>query len=323
MDPTFVRRMASPDCYLHSLDGAAAKFVPMDRDAYRRSIFLDHRIALAEGEQFDIDLVQLAEIVPKPQPTGWIFHVAHCGSTLLARALEELTDGLVLREPLALRQLALGSSQVELPAVLALLGRRYPGMGRTVIKANVPVNFMLEQIAAADPEAPAILLYSRLPDYLLAVLRSPQHRGWVRTISGHLAAHLDADDAASDAELAAALWLAQHRRFAAALDAMPQARTLEAEQFYARPEVAVTSAARLFGLPADPQIAADIAAGPLFKTYSKGAGQPFDNAVRLARRASLAEQLRSDIAEAGTWLARRNVDADALVATLAQVSLIA
>lgn len=323
MDPSIARRLASPDFYLHALDGTVAQFMPMDRAAYRRSIFLDHRISMAEGEPFGLDLAGAAGFLPDAQPVGWIFHVAHCGSTLLARALEELTGTLVLREPVALRQLALGSNRQALPAVLALLARRYPGDGRTVIKANVPVNFMLDQIAAADPGAPAILLYSHLPDYLLAVLRSPNHRGWVRTISGQLAAHIGTNDASSDAELAAALWLAQHHRFADALKAMPQARTLEAEQFYADPAAALTKAAALYELPSDSALATQIAAGPLFATYSKNSGQAFDNAARLARRDHLAGQLDGELAEAAAWLDRHGVDADALVATLDQAALMA
>jgi len=38
---------ASPDHYLHSFEGDAAVFVPMDRAAYHRSIFLDGRISPA------------------------------------------------------------------------------------------------------------------------------------------------------------------------------------------------------------------------------------------------------------------------------------
>jgi hypothetical protein len=322
MEPTIARQLASPDCYLHSLDGGAGWFVPMDRAAYHRSIFLDHRISLAEGAQFALELDGLAGVIPPAQPIGWIFHVAHCGSTLLARALEELTGALVLREPSALRQVALDADPLHLPAVLALLGRRYPEAGRTVIKANVPVNFLLEPIAAADPDAPAILLYSRHTDYLLAILRSPNHRGWVRAISTLLAGRLETHDAASDAELAAALWLAQHRRFAAALQAMPRARTLEAEQFYARPAEALTAAAALYELPGGTEAAAAIVAGPLFTTYSKNPGLAFDNAARLARRQHLVGQLASELAEATAWLARQGVDGEALVVTLDKAALL-
>lgn len=322
MEPTIARQLASPDCYLHSLDGGVGRFVPMDRAAYRRSIFLDHRISLAEGTEFALDLGAQADAIPSPQPTGWIFHVAHCGSTLLARALEELTGTLVLREPLALRQVALDADPRYLPAVLALLGRRYPGAGRTVIKANVPVNFLLEPIAAAEPQAPAILLYSRLTDYLLAILRSPNHRSWVRAISTLLAGRLETHDAASDAELAAALWLVQHRRFAATLQAMPRARTLEAEQFYARPAEALAAAAALYELPGSADLAATIAAGPLFATYSKNPGVAFDNAARLARRQHLVGQLASELAEATAWLARQGVDGEALAARLDKAALL-
>ncbi|MEQ1689177.1 MAG: hypothetical protein ABL874_11450, partial [Sphingopyxis sp.] len=171
LDPLF----GSPDHYLHSFEGDAALFVPMDRTAYRRSIFLDQRISPAEGQVVRVSQGLLVQ-APAACPTGWIFHMAHCGSTLLARALDELGGGLMLREPLALRQLAL---QPDLGAMLAptlaLLSRRYPVSDATVIKANVPVNFMLDRISASDPQARAIFLYCRLPDYLCAILRSDQH----------------------------------------------------------------------------------------------------------------------------------------------------
>jgi hypothetical protein len=322
MDPAFTRLLASPDCYLHSLDGGMARLVPMDRASYRRSIFLDHRIALAPGEPATAPMAEVAATMPAVQQAGWIFHVAHCGSTLLARALEELTGGLVLREPLALRQVALDPAAEHLETVLGLVARRYPGGGPTVIKANVPVNFILDRIAAYDSAASAILLFSRLPDYLLAILRSPTHRNWVRTISAMLANHLPSGDARTDAELAAALWLAQHQRFAATLSAMPQARTLEAEQFFIRPAAALVAAAQLYGLAGDAAMAARTAAGPLFGTYSKNPGVAFDNAARIARRDALLHDLRGELDQAAAWLDRQGTDPDRLSATLTAASLI-
>ena len=97
---------ASPDHYLHSFEGDAAVFVPMDREAYRRSIFLDGRTRPAANRSMRLPAGALVEPVRRPEPTGSIFHVAHCGSTLLARALDRPSTNLVLREPLALRQLA-------------------------------------------------------------------------------------------------------------------------------------------------------------------------------------------------------------------------
>jgi len=323
MTQSLAQLLASPDVYLHSFEGGEGVLVPMDRAAYRRSIFLDRRISPAGEGGWRVASSALAAAVPPMQPMGWIFHVAHCGSTLLARALDELGGGLVLREPLPLRQLALAPDPALLPNVLALLSRRYPGDGLSVVKANVPVNFMLEAIAAADPAAPTVLLWSRLPDYLTAILRSPNHRGWVRNVTGLLARHLGDLAGLSDAECAAALWAAQHRRFVQVLALMPRARALEAERFFADPAAALEAAARHFGMaPEVAQIAA-LVDGPLFSTYSKNPAAQFDNAARQSLKLRNAQELAGEIAQAELWLAAAALDAGELVERLDAASLLA
>src|SRR4051812_36850309 len=61
---------ASPDHYLHSFDGDQAVFVPMDRAAYHRSIFLDGRIAPAADGELRVPLAALGP-APAPLPTAW------------------------------------------------------------------------------------------------------------------------------------------------------------------------------------------------------------------------------------------------------------
>lgn len=321
MTEALAQLLATPDAYLHSLEGDEAVLVPMDRTAYRRSIFLDHRISPAGEGGWRVPLGELGGAVPSAQPMGWIFHVAHCGSTLLARALDELGGGLVLREPSALRQLALQHDRPLLPAVLAMLSRRYPGDGPSLVKANVPVNFMLDAIAASDPVAPTILLWSRLDHYLTAVLRSDSHRGWVRGVTDLLAAHLGPLGGLCDAERAAALWIAQHRRFAALLDLMGHARPLEAERFFAEPAASLARAADLFGLGDCDARIARLVGGPLFATYSKNPGVRFDNTARQAMQIGTLQKLAPQIALARRWLDANAPDADQVVTRLDAASL--
>ena len=321
MAVTLDQLLASPDQYFYAFEGDHAVFVPMDRAAYRASYFLDQRIApAADGST----IVPVAALLARPMPAlpvHWIFHIAHCGSTLLARALEALGDGLVLREPAALRQLALAPDPARLRLALGLLARRYPGAPATLIKANVPVNFMLADIAAADPQARALLLYCALPDYLLAILRTPQHRAWLRGVTGQLAGPLGNLTGLSDGELGAALWQAQMQRFAAALALLPGARSLDAERFFARPAPVLQAAAQLFELPASAAGIEAVAGGALFRTYSKNPAAAFDNATRLARRRSLASELAPEIAEAERWLARQAPDIDAALAAISGAAL--
>lgn len=321
MDQSLARLLASPDAFLHALEGGEAVLVPMDREAYRRSIFLDHRISPARDGGWRVPVPTLANAAPPAGQLGWIFHVAHCGSTLLARALEELGSGLVLREPLALRQLALQEDKSLLPTVIALLSRRYPEGGRSLVKANVPVNFMLPAIAATDPQAPAVLLWSRLDDYLAAVLRSENHRGWVRNVTALLAPQLGPLDGLSDCERAAALWIAQHRAFADLLDRMENARPLEAERFFADPAACLARVADHFGIACPDRKVTDLARGPLFATYSKNPGLRFDNAARQAVRDAAMQKLASEIALAVRWLDAHAPDADIVVTRLEAASI--
>jgi hypothetical protein len=314
---------ASPDHYLHSFEGDSAVFMPMDRAAYHRSIFLDGRISPAANQSMKLPVGALAGPVRPPAPTGWIFHVAHCGSTLLARALDRPSASLVLREPLALRQLALAPDPRRLAITLAMLSKRYRDDAPTLVKANVPVNFLLPALVAADPEARSIFLYATLPDYLLAILRSDNHREWLRLVTGQLAAHLGDLSGRSDAERCAALWLAQMRAFTDAVSLMTNARTLDAEAFFAAPRPVIEAAAGHLGVPMEGAEIEEMVEGPLFATYSKNPEQPFDNSARLARREALEGPLAGEMAQARSWVEAATGGSAAIAEALAEARLAA
>ena len=303
MSPTPDALFTSPDHYLQSFDGQTARIVPMDRAAYHRSIFLDRRISSLPGQPTEMPVAPLAAEKRPALPISWIFHMAHCGSTLLARALDAPDASLVLREPQALRQTALAPDSARLALVLAMLGKRYRPDAPTLVKANVPVNFLLPEIAAADPQARAIFLHLPLRPYLLAILRSDVHRNWIHNVTSLLARHLGDLSHLSDAERAAALWLAQMEAFAHALKAMPHARALDAETFYAAPVPVLKAAARHLNVPIGGDALDATAAGPLFNTYSKDPSLAFGNADRLARNAGLERALAPELDAANAWVA--------------------
>ena len=288
----------SPDTYLHRVEDGTVVFVPMDRAAYHRSIFLDHRIqAAGVGETrgpFDTGSIQ---------PTSFIFHVAHCGSTLLARALDRIDGNLVLREPMALRQAAL-DRDVPLEAVLASLSRRYRDDLPTVIKANVPVNFILPRLIAAVPEMRALFLHMPLDAWLAAVLRSPQHRHWVHQVS----ALVGLPPLEADATAAAQLWLAQTDAFRAAMALLPQGATLNAERFFAEPVTALLASASALNVEMSEGDAAQIASGPLFTHDAKRPANTFDNAKRLRRASETQTAIAAEINAARNWIEARGGD---------------
>ena len=296
---------ASPNHYLHSFDGDEAIFVPMNRAAYHRSIFLDARISPAAGQPMKVPVAALAQASRAPQPTSWIFHMAHVGSTLLARALDEAAASLVLREPFALRQLALQPDERRLTVVAAMLSKRYRHDAPTLVKANAPVNFLLPKLGALEPDARAIMLYLPLRDYLLAILRGDSHRDWLRKVTGFLAPFLGDLSSLSDSERGAALWLAQANAFADALRAMPNARALNAEIFFADPELVVNAAAKHLGIPIGPAAIAAAVAGPLFSTNAKNPAVAFNNEQRVARRNDLERRMAAELDAAEEWIGQR------------------
>lgn len=243
--------------------------------------------------------------------------MAHCGSTLLARALDDPAASLVLREPLALRQTAIHRDPARLALVLAMLGKRYRSDAPTLVKANVPVNFLLREIAAADAGAGAILLYLPLRDYLLAILRDDNHRAWLRTVTGQLAPHLGDLSTLRDAERGAALWRAQTDAFVDALAVMPAARTLHAERFFRDPVPVLRAAARHLGIPVTDAGLEQVVGGPLFSTYSKNPAIAFDNQARLARLADVARTVAPELEMAEAWIARHGDKGRAEAALLA------
>ncbi len=298
----------SPDHYLHAFDRDEAVFVPMDRAAYRRSTFLDKRIIPAGSGTMRMPVAALVPGLRLPLATCWIFHMAHGGSTLLSRSLDRADANLVLREPFALRQTGLAPDATRLSIALAMLGKRYRSDAPTLIKANVPVNFILPEIAAADPSARAIFLAMPLKPYLLAVLRSADHRAWVRTVTTQLAGYLGDMATLPDAERAAALWLAQMRHFKAAMVFMPAARSLDPDELFLAPRDVLAVAARHFGIAMDAAAIDETVDGPLFSHHAKRPDEPFGNAERLARRATLEAEIGEELAAAEAWVARNGGD---------------
>lgn len=319
MGPTPDDLFATPDQHFLAFDGDDALFVRMDRDSYHRSIFLDRRNAARGAQPTRVALMPLVEaarerVVPR---TGWIFHVAHCGSTLLARLIDQPRSGLVLREPPPLRQLGVTAVNGEagkawdarLRLAAAMAARRYDPALATVVKANVPVNFILPRLLAIDPGAPSILLHFALEPYLLAVLGSPGNRAWIDRVTGLLApvlASVGLDPSAGTPQRAAALWLAQMRLFDDTLGAFPDAASLDAESFFAAPITVAAAAAAHLGLcPIDAKRSAEQLA-----SYSKEPTRRFDEIDRLARQARRRIALHDDIAASRRWLEASNGIAD-------------
>lgn len=315
----------NPDFYMFGFEGGDALFVRMSRESYAQSIFFDGRIVTVDDNLIRVPLISLraslSQMTKAALRIGWIFHMAHTGSTLLSRALDRPDKTLVIREPMTLRALGVEAGATrggklvadqlheKLQLALQMLNRRYSKDETVLVKANVPVNCIIRDILAGTPDPKAVLLHFGLEDYLTAILRGPNHRQWVENIFSELrlGEHPETAQAGGRqcAEKAAALWLFQIRAYADILGANPGVRSLDANILFDEPLLSLKAASEYFDCPLVEDEAERIVSGDLFSTYSKNPDAQFDNAHRKVRVAETRSVLADEIMIARRWIELR------------------
>jgi hypothetical protein len=192
----------SPDYFLQNLDfvNRIGLVVHVNRDMYRQAAFLDDRMFAADtqGAWFPLDsLLQITAALPACT-AHYIFHIGHCGSTLLSRLLGDVPGCFSLREPLGFLALAMTSRELKSPdshldakqwqdlfrMVTALQARCYAESDTALIKATSVAGNLLQPVLAADADSRAILLYMDLEPWLATMLRAPGTRESVRAFAG-------------------------------------------------------------------------------------------------------------------------------------------
>lgn len=311
--------LVNPDFYLFGLEDDHALFLPMDRRCYERSIFFDARIKPLQQHIIRVPLAPLfaarSQYAVREPRIGWIFHMAHTGSTLLSRALDIPGKDLVIREPIPLRALGVtagvngAATNDRLQLAVTMLDRRYAVDQPVIVKANVPVNVIVPDLLALSYYSKAVFLHFGLEDYLTAILRSPQHRLWVDQVCMEIGLGASAETGPltdlHSAEKAAALWLYQIRVYVSALEKYPATHSLDANTLFDDPVSTLTASSEYFECALDDTEVRQITSGPLFSTYAKNPLAAFDNSRRKARVSETRVSLVDDIALAKSWLKPR------------------
>lgn len=315
-----------PEFYPIEFSGRYAHFVRMNRDAYKRSIFADsHRVKPIDEVIYRVEIPHLISLYQASERhsarLNFLFHNAHCGSTLVARAIDLPEHNIVIREPGVLRQLAVDHARTVNPPgidsmwgqglrlVFRLLGRRYDSAQPVIVKANVPVNFILQELTSICPDTRTVILYSGLEDFMLAALKSPSRRQWVKRLLKELAdgvsatTGIEADKLAllADAPGAAILWLAQMKCFHESLNSQ-KAQILYSESFFNKPTEEIGKLFDWFGHSMSERNVREIVDGGLFAAHAKAPQIRYDNASRKAEKAALLEQMGGEIRSGISWL---------------------
>ncbi len=288
--------LSTPGWHLYDLHfpQQQATLLQLDESAYRAASFLDQRAASPTSPRQELALSDLQEaLTAATKPAHCIFHLGHCGSTLLSRALAASPNVLPLREPLTLRRLAAEpATQHLLVLVLAAHTRVFHPAQVAVIKASSMCNRLIEPIVCQHPAARAILLYVPLETYLAGMLGKLTPAADLRTQAEAKLADWQAIpgaaplsvDALDTTQLATLAWLSSMYFLLAAATTFPrQVLLLDFEMLLADAEASLALCASFMGLETETAVILDawpdISAG-----YSKQPDLPYS---AFNRRATL------------------------------------
>lgn len=317
---TVANLLGDPNYLLHQIDPAegVATFVPTTASLLSKPSFIDGRTDFATGPVVSVPLdALLAESLPSASgPDRYIFHVAFCGSTLLARMLEHEGVAFVLKEPNVLVDLANwrragkdGRFDPTLQLALGLLRRRWAKGEAIVVKPSNWINNLLPDIVAGSPDLKPVFVTMAPHAYAIAVLRGGRDRlTFAARTAAHLAPSLPEGNAWLQAAISAAgdpigqtLNLAlvalrlQERLFEA-----HDGTGIDAETIFAGPAAAALQASDALDLGLSPKVI-DTTAAARAQINSKRPGHAFFASEREGEDAEVAQHHGTTIDAALDW----------------------
>ncbi len=216
--------LLDPNYLAHRIDigGNRLIFLPTTRRLISRASFLDGRTAIATGPEVACRLDEALQAAETPAfeeaenaaPDRFIFHVAFCGSTRLARILDRPGRVLALREPNLLVELAdwkaaLDRRSGEDPRLAALvrltcvsLRSRWQPEEAVIVKPSNWVNNLLPELCLCGRRIRPVFVTSDRRAFLLAVFRGGRER---LAFAARVASHLASGNRSRQALLAAAI----------------------------------------------------------------------------------------------------------------------
>ena len=316
---------------VQAIDPAArlARLVRMDAARYRAASFLDDRM-LGDGAEARLcaldELIAASARIDAP-PAGWIFHIGHVGSTLVARLLGELGGTLSIREPRSLRDLG-AAADAERPALAHALrnamARRLDADEAVVVKATSFVSDHAPLLIA--PGARALLLYATPRHYIEGILAGENSVVELRALAAERARRLAMRGIAlpgldaSDVQLAAAAWLCEMSALDVAADAVAPDQLMWADfdALLADMGDGLPRIAAHFGITAARAEIDAVVSGPLMQRYSKALEFDYSPALRAQLLAGAGREHRADIDAALAALGSIGADVPLVARSLAR-----
>ena len=284
------------------------RLVRMDEAGYRDAGFLDDRLLQSPRETRLCRLDEaLAAVVGRRDDARWIFHIGHVGSTLISRLIGEFDSVLAVREPRALRDLAVVDAQAA-PAVAAglrlLMARSFAPEQAALVKATSFVSESAPLLLA--PGAAALLLFATPANYIASILAGENSVMELNVLHGVRDARLKSRGIAlqgfdrSNAHRAAAAWACEMTTLEAAANVLPDRDILWADfdRMLGDMAGAVQRCLGHFGFAVSRDEIAAVVNGPLMRRYSKALEYDYSPALRTELLAEAARENAANIADA-------------------------
>lgn len=320
MSSPFIAGLASsPDILIHNFDavGDRALIIRLTEDQRRKSSFLDDRI-LGPGVEGGWAPWPDAERAAAQAPAAkarFIFHIGHCGSTLLSRLIEAASGVRSLREPAALRTLASAASDAaeglalwsdadwrrRLALYLNVASKGAP----TVIKTTSWCGGLVSRTAG-----PAVFCYAQPDAYIATMLggannpvdlklNAPIRLRRLRRLCAAPVADLSA---LSAGELAAMSWACEAATMAAADSAADRLLAVEFDRFLQDPEEGLALTLAHLAAPATADAVRAALSGPTMRAYSKDSTFDYSPADRRALITQYRAAHAGEIARGMKWM---------------------
>ncbi|MFC3712103.1 hypothetical protein ACFOMD_05960 [Sphingoaurantiacus capsulatus] len=315
-----------PSLYPHSLEPVsdALLMVEMSPESFAAASFLDQRILgpqtpgrWAAAQAIDATMAEVAH-----GPIGYIFHIGHVGSTLLARIMGAHAAVHSLREPATLRTMArllpdleTAESQISpaaferrLATLAKLWGRTYAPGQRTIVKATSFASELAERLLALPAATPSLAMHVKPEVYIASILGGETSRQELQTLVQPRLRRLHKRLGAAAwrlyelgiGERAAASWASEM----VTLESVDAGRLswIDFQAFLADPQAGLATAFAATGFAVDAVEVAAIATGPLMTRYSKGPEHAYTPELRGQVLDQAREEHGADIARGMAWL---------------------
>lgn len=304
------------------LVGGRVLWLRLTAEQRRDAAFLDERalpIAVAGGWlPWESLLSSAATDAPSADA---LFHIGHCGSTLLSRLLDGWSGVQGVREPLPLRTLAEAwpllstpQSRLSSPQAARLLQALWSRWSqplapatRSLVKATSSCNGLIAPLLVHVPTLRAILLDLPLRPYLATLLKAPASVFDAAHAAGERLAALQARGFAEGAALhslslseqCAMGWLAERVRFAE-LAADERVLRVDFDALLAQPERTLHAIAAHLAL--DPAGVGTAMGSPAWGRYSKAQDHAYGREDRAHDLALAVDRHRADIDAGVAWV---------------------